>query len=367
MGFLSQVNALAAIVHPARCHKRKSAEAEGSAKKRAKIEEPEVQAPARPVATPVRQVETAHDHLSPALRDLSAIVISLDRRQDRYEGCLERLQQHCPWLKYERFSACDGRATVMSESEVVVGWNTGRNVVYQRKRSMRKGWDDLHTYHVRDLNLSPGERGCAISHIRAWELCLKRAAGGNTPLLVLEDDAAPTPEFTATLERAMADTPKDAHVLYLGYSQAAEWKREVTADVVESEYVWTTVGYIVWPAGARLLLDRLPVDQPVDNFMAQAAADGALKAYCIRPKIIRQNDAWNTNSDVGHSDEAYWGSDSNIEHSDCFYWGNPEFASSSAASSAASVSTEAPNFPTDGKTGFWDALSDDSEDDAEGM
>ena len=70
------------------------------------------------------------------------------------------------------------------------------------------------------------------------------------------------------------------------------------------EYVWTTVGYIIWPAGARLLMSRLPVDGPVDNWMAQMCADGDLKAYCVRPKIIRQCDEWNVNSDVGHSDEA---------------------------------------------------------------
>eukprot|EP00929_Paragymnodinium_shiwhaense_P123595 TRINITY_DN9764_c0_g1_i1.p1 TRINITY_DN9764_c0_g1~~TRINITY_DN9764_c0_g1_i1.p1 ORF type:complete len:380 (+),score=65.37 TRINITY_DN9764_c0_g1_i1:103-1242(+) len=379
MGFFSRMSFFSNTLPSSRCHKRKSVETEESPRKRFKVEEAEAGQTllsSRPPASPVGQPEpepACADHagqqseaLPPALRDLSAIVISLDRRQDRYEGCQERLRQHSPWLQFERFSACDGRATVMSEKDVVIRWNTARNVVYQRQRSMRKGWDDLHTYQVRDLSLSPGERGCAVSHIRAWELCLQRAAGSNKPLLVLEDDAAPTSDFTSRLEAAWVTTPKDAHVLYLGYSQAANWKREVSADVVESEYVWTTVGYIVWPAGARVLLDRLPVDQPVDNFMAQAAADGALNAYCVRPKIVRQNDAWNTNSDVGHSDEAYWGSDSNIEHSDCFYWGNPEFASTRSPSTSTTANADEVNFPADGKT-FWDTLSDDSEDDATGL
>lgn len=372
-------------------------QATGTPQKRLKGEGSACQSPltlVRPVASPFRRQSSSssssdhhpqsavlqgpqkrHVELSPALWDLNAIVISLDRRKDRYEGCRERLEQHCSWLKFEHFSACDGRATVMSESDVVVHWNTGRNVVYQKQRSIRKGWDDLNSYQVRDLSLSPGERGCAVSHIRSWELCIQRAAGTNKPLLVLEDDAAPTPEFTAILERAMAETPKDAHVLYLGYSQAAAWKREVSANVVESEYVWTTVAYIIWPAGAQLLLDRLPVDQPVDNFMAQAAAEGALKAYCVRPKVVLQNDAWNTNSDVGHSDEAYWGTDSNIEHSDCFYWGTPEFAgtgasssSSSATAAPAAATTDGPDFLVGGKTCFWDVdPEEDSEDDVAGL
>jgi len=138
-------------------------------------------------------------------------------------------------------------------------------------------------------------------------------------LLVLEDDAAPTPTFTSTLRRALAALPADGNVLYLGYSQAADWRRELTADLAEVEYVWTTVGYIVWPSAAKLFLSRLPVDGPVDNWMAGLAAAGDVKAYATRPKIVMQADAWNVNSDVAHSDEHYWGPSSDIAHSDNLY------------------------------------------------
>jgi len=294
-----------------------------------------------------------------SLQEIEAIVVNLVRRPDRMVGCAARLQAYCPWLPFVRFDACDGRQTVMKESEVVTSWHTGRNVEYQRQRAIRKGWDDLDSYQVRELVLSPGERGCAVSHIRAWEHCLERAGDSNRPLLVLEDDAAPTPEFTTSLERALAATPEDAHILYLGYSQAAEWRREISADVVEAEYVWTTVGYIVWPAGARILLSRLPVNQPVDNWMATLCADNDIKAYCVRPKIIRQAEAWNVNSDVAHSDENYWGPCSDIHHSDCFYWGNP--------TSAPSTTTAPANDDRPGSrflqssSVFWDIDSDDSE------
>jgi GR25 family glycosyltransferase involved in LPS biosynthesis len=233
-------------------------------------------------------------------------------------GCAARLQAYCSWLQFKRFSACDGRQTVFSDTEVSSSWHTGRNVEYQKQRSIRKGWDDADSYKIRELELSPGERGCSVSHIRAWQHCVEQASGINKekPLLVLEDDAAPTPEFTPRIQRALAAMPKDADVLYLGYSQAADWRREISPDLVEAEYVWTTVGYIIWPRAAKLFLDRLPVDQPVDNWMATACADGLIKAYCVRPKIIRQADAWNVNSDVAHSDEHYWGFCSDIRHSD---------------------------------------------------
>lgn len=286
-----------------------------------------------------------------ALPDVPAIVISLERRPDRMEECAQKLMKNCAGIQYQRFVATDGKATPIPESEVVYSWSTVKNVVYQKLRAVRKGWDDLDSYQERQLVLSPGERGCASSHIRAWRYCIEQSGGEERPLLVLEDDADPTPEFVKVFSRAWAALPSDANLLYLGYSQAAEWRREVSAELVESEYVWTTVGYVIWPACARILLSKLPVDQPVDNWMATLCAEGDVKAYCVRPKVIRQADAWNVNSDVPHSDEHYWGANSDIQHSDAFYWGNPGEEAKSKD-----------DIPMVGGSCFWNIGSDESED-----
>jgi len=270
------------------------------------------------------------------LQNLKAIVVNLERRPDRLADCNAKLAQRCPWLQHQKFRATDGKIDEISEKEVTLSWNTANNVHYQKLRAIRKGWDDLDSYKAKELDHSAGERGCSSSHIRAWKHCLELAGDSEKPLLVLEDDATPVENFTEILERALAVLPKDAHILYLGYSQAANWRREVSAELVEAEYVWTTVGYIIWPAGARILLDRLPVDQPVDNWMATACAREVLKAYCVRPKIIRQADEWNINSDVGHSDEA--GSD--IRHSDVFYPGLRGFATDDILFGAGSDTSE---------------------------
>eukprot|EP00931_Biecheleriopsis_adriatica_P095130 TRINITY_DN68759_c0_g1_i1.p1 TRINITY_DN68759_c0_g1~~TRINITY_DN68759_c0_g1_i1.p1 ORF type:complete len:413 (+),score=55.51 TRINITY_DN68759_c0_g1_i1:94-1239(+) len=267
------------------------------------------------------------------LEAMQALVVNLDRRPDRLQECAERLQAHCPWLRYTRMRASDGKLDNIPNGDVTFSWHTGRNTVYQKIRSRRKGWDDLHTYVVRELTLSAGERGCASSHVRAWRQCVEMCSPGQ-PLLVLEDDAVPMPNFTEVMQRTMSALPSDADVLYLGYSQAAEWRRELSQELVEAEYVWTTVAYVVWPAGARKLLSKLPVNQPVDNFMATLCADGDIKAYCTRPKIVRQADGWNVGSDIGHSDEAPPPGmvTSDIFHTDDRYWGigpaNPNLACS---------------------------------------
>ncbi|CAE7218746.1 COLGALT1, partial [Symbiodinium pilosum] len=264
------------------------------------------------------------------LANIKAVLINLDRRPDRLVECSKRLEAHCPWLQYNRMRASDGKIDSIPSEEVTHSWHTGRNVVYQKIRSRRKGWDDLHTYVVRELVMSAGERGCASSHIRAWRHCLD-VCSPSQPLMVFEDDAVPTQEFTEVFSRALASLPRDADVLYLGYSQAAEWRQHVSAELVEAEYVWTTVAYMVWPEGARKLLSKLPVNQPVDNFMATLCADGDIKAYCMRPKIVHQADGWNVKSDVGHSDEAPppGAVQSDVFHTDDKYWGtgpaNPHF------------------------------------------
>lgn len=276
------------------------------------------------VATPARTVERLPRAIStarPNLSELKTVVVNLERRSDRMEGCCQRLQKHCQQLPFERFNATDGRQAEIPLDEVTTSWNTARNVEFQKQRAIRKGWNDLETYQVRQLELSPGERGCSSSHIRAWRYCLEHADGTDRPLLVLEDDAAPTAEFCEVLDQALATLPADADLLYLGYSQAADWRREVSRHVVESHYVWTTVAYIVWPQGARKMLSHLPVNEPVDNWMAGLCAANDIKAYCVRPKVVLQADAWNVNSDVAHSDEHYWGPNSDIQHSDALYWG----------------------------------------------
>lgn len=299
------------------------------------------------------QVEAAAARVT--LQNLQAIVISLVRRPDRMAGCTLRFDARAAGLQFDCFPATDGRTEQISESEVSLSWSTARNVVYQKIRAVRKGWNDLDTYKERTLDLSPGERGCASSHIRAWRHCLEHCGSTNQPLLVLEDDAAPTADFVVTLHRALQAVPADAGLLYLGYSQAAGWRREVSPELVEAEYVWTTVAYLVWPACARFLLSKLPVNEPVDNWLAGLCAEGNFKAYCVRPKIVLQADAWNINSDVAHSDEHYWGPNSDIHHSDHLYWG-PETEPPAGGTCTGSRVPEG--------SCFWGADSEDSEEES---
>jgi len=260
------------------------------------------------------------------------------------------LQKETPWLEYERFSASDGSKMTIPEEEICTVWNTRnkahygdydewvcdapgteRDCVPWRWKGEEPADDDKEwsfvvdedncdaalvtnkatnsTFRVKKVfaeryrtpgqnqRMSAGERGCAHSHRRLWEVVAQR----EKPTMILEDDVqfcfeASEPElgwndgnvFTKRLTLALNEAPKDWEVLYLGWSG---WRGGNYCILEEkchgkaarrAEYVWTTVAYIMTPEAARKLLALArPMNQPVDEFMAWEASQGRLKSYVV--------------------------------------------------------------------------------------
>jgi len=214
------------------------------------------------------------------------------------------LDKHAPWLNVEFFRATDGKADVIPEEEVAKTWNTKCNSLYGAyEEVMDKEGKVLHTAAEFadpgvDYEFSPGERGCAHSHHRMWQ----RVAELDGPLLILEDDVQIEFDrsgggrmngeaFRERLELGMKEaTARSADVLYLGWSgfRDGNFKHNTGARgkkssiVRRAEYVWTTVAYVLWPAGAKKLLERArPMDQPVDNFMGWESREGRLSSWVL--------------------------------------------------------------------------------------
>jgi len=130
------------------------------------------------------------------------------------------------------------------------------------------------------------------------------------PLIVLEDDAVVLPQFREVLTQAAREleqregTPQAADVLWLCAKDRGRARRlEAGSVLMRPAFLWTTVGYVVYPSGARKLLSARPVDEPVDNFMARLVREGSLVGYSVRPGVVRQAQTWNVGSDVPHSDD----------------------------------------------------------------
>jgi len=225
-----------------------------------------------------------------SLRGISAVVISLARRSDRWQKAQKSFAKSAPWLQLDRLDAVDGRAAPPRKKDVTDKWSTARLA------------ELFPWYKSATIPMSPGERGCCGSHIAAWKIAAKR----RRPLLVIEDDAVALATFTSSLSTAVAEAPRDTGLIFLSSKDRGTTKK--AGDVLmEPDFVWTTVGYLIWPKAAQKLLTMLPLDMPVDNFMAWHIKQGAIKTFSVKPAALRQAQTWNVGSDVAHSDDvAYW-------------------------------------------------------------
>jgi len=269
------------------------------------------------------------------LKGLPALILGLERRPDRRERCEEMLKKEVPWLKTEFFPATDGKKDTIPDEEVSKTWNTKNNSLYGAYEDIFEA-DGKTILHSKkdfedpgvDYQFSPGERGCAHSHYRMWQ----KVSKADGPVLLLEDDVqlvfdrtaggkSSGKTFSARLELGMAQATKQgADVLYLGWSgfrdgnykfhKASRGKKNPV--VRKSEYVWTTVAYVIWPKGAQKLLDASkPMNQPVDNFMGWECREGRLDAYVLLDEGDA-NDTWSG----GIVTQADFTGDSDIKKSD---------------------------------------------------
>jgi len=221
-----------------------------------------------------------------SLRGISAVVINLDRRPDRWAGIQKSFAKHAPWLSLKRLSAVDGSKAPPSLKDVTTKWSTARLAQM------------FHWYKSKTIKMSPGERGCCGSHIAAWKIAAKQSK----PLIVLEDDAVALPSFAKAASQALKECPKSTGAIWLS-SKDRGTPKKVGEVLMEPDYVWTTVGYVIFPEAARKFLKLRPLDMPVDNIMAWHIKQGTVKAFSVRPAAVRQAQTWNIGSDVPHSDD----------------------------------------------------------------
>lgn len=240
------------------------------------------------VKTP-RRVRPGSDTPRPvtkALQGLSAVGINLARRPDRWTKIVNGVTKQAPWLQLKRLDAVDGKAKPPPVTEVTKKWSTAQMA------------ELFWWYKKVTITMSAGERGCCGSHIRAWRVAAKL----KRPLMVLEDDAVVMKTFTSSVAQALEEAPKNTGMIFLS-SKDRGTPKKFGKVLMEPSFVWTTVGYVIWPAAAKKLLKMLPLDMPVDNFLAWHIKTGAIRAFTLKPAAVRQAQTWNVGSDIHHSDD----------------------------------------------------------------
>ena len=282
---------------------------------------------------------------------------------------------HHPFCgKVERFAAVDGKE-VLPEN-VTLEWDATQNAQY-----------DKHIQPPMTKQMTPGEVGCAMSHVQLWkELAEMETRESDTNMLILEDDAilyqpkskrrrqsphkanygkpgtgrngdstlhnnwrtnsssldAPpleetlddsmdeeserirsimstdTPGFIPALLDVWKILPEDWDILYLGFSDRGErryiakgTRTSLPVALFRPTYGFHTHAYALGQRAARVLLEQLPVQGPLDVWLADNQWFG-LNVYCavvedgtsfkgkLGAQLISQQ-RHNTKSDIGMS------------------------------------------------------------------
>eukprot|EP00658_Telonema_sp_P-2_P044598 TRINITY_DN3249_c0_g2_i3.p1 TRINITY_DN3249_c0_g2~~TRINITY_DN3249_c0_g2_i3.p1 ORF type:complete len:413 (-),score=76.32 TRINITY_DN3249_c0_g2_i3:97-1335(-) len=212
--------------------------------------------------------------------DMRVYCINLDRRPDRWTGLEKELTKLRAFageegegeLQVERVSAVDGRTLELPVPEVAPDWDNTR---------FANLWADMQQGEVRSL--TPGEVGCALSHVEVWRRVAQSTS--DTPALVLEDDVILEPDVGLRLPGYLSQLPPQWELVYLGGLKIGRHKR-ISPNLIVPECYLCTHAYMISKSGARKLLDQLPVTGPVDHFMSEQFR--SLLAYAMVPALAHQ-------------------------------------------------------------------------------
>ncbi|XP_024919938.1 procollagen galactosyltransferase 1 isoform X2 [Cynoglossus semilaevis] len=212
-------------------------------------------------------------------------MINLQRRTDRKERMLRTLYQQ--EIACKVIAAVDGKAMNISEVQAM-------------GIHMLPGYSD--PYHGRPL--TKGELGCFLSHYKIWEEIVERQLHTS---LVIEDDLRFEVFFKRRLMNLMYEVEEeglDWDLIYIGRKRMQVDHPEKAVpnvhNLVEADYSYWTLGYMISLQGAEKLLKAeplkriLPVDEflpimynkhPVSDYMEQFETRD-LKAFSAEPLLV---------------------------------------------------------------------------------
>ncbi|CAG5928907.1 unnamed protein product [Menidia menidia] len=181
-------------------------------------------------------------------------MINLVRRADRRERMLRSLEEQ--ELSCKVVAAVDGKALNTSDIDSM-------------GIKMLPGYKD--PYHGRPL--TKGELGCFLSHYNIWKEIVER---GLQTSLVLEDDLRFEVFFKRRLQALLQEVTThkvDWDLIYIGRKRMQVDHPEKSVpnvhNVVEADYSYWTLGYMLSLQGAQKLLAAKPLTKmlPVDEFL----------------------------------------------------------------------------------------------------
>jgi glycosyl transferase family 25 len=184
-------------------------------------------------------------------------VISLERSVDRRKRVEEQLNKTN--IQWNFLDAVDGYALPQMPSS------------YQKSKVKR----------LQGYELTPGEIGCFLSHIKAWDLCLKN----NTTTLVFEDDFLVGENLEVVIEDLLSIAD---HWSLVRLSGIYETNHQILINRPSYGLVKNlgepcgTAAYMIQPEAAKILLQSVAdIYEPVDHFLEHYSKHGL---HCLAAK-----------------------------------------------------------------------------------
>ena len=183
---------------------------------------------------------------------MKTLVINLSHRKDRLEKFKEN---NAEFISYDVLKAVDGYKLEYAELK-------------------KMGFDTDHDWIDPILNtpLTKGEIGCFLSHWKAWKQCIK----ANEPVLVLEDDAIITENFS--YDELYKLRRQGYNFAYLGWKEMEE-SIPIDDKYVKPVYPYWGLAYVITPESAKILTKGKPKIIPVDEYLPQMIEKLNVVAY----------------------------------------------------------------------------------------
>lgn len=136
--------------------------------------------------------------------------------------------------------------------------------------------------------LTPGELGCAASHMRLWEHIL----GADEPTLILEDDAELVGDFPRRFADLLRHVGDEVDIVFLGHCLEQRGK-QYAPGLAASVTPRCTHGYLVTPRGVRKLVrwarSHTP-DHAIDEELSGLVSSGYLTSLTSWPPLVLTTD-----------------------------------------------------------------------------
>lgn len=184
-------------------------------------------------------------------------------------------------------------------------------------------------FHRYGKNMSPGQIGCAWSHLLIYEDIVKHQF---EKVLILEDDSYPITDNLVHLPAVIDCLPQDWELLFFDYFRnekreplkqywyhflhsigALKWNHamiknlyptKLNTHISKAGYQQFTNAYAITKKGAATLIKlQKPIHFIADHVIPYAITNELLKGYISHPKIFAQDSTGNNKNQVSYVDD----------------------------------------------------------------